>query len=117
MTDHEKQIAIETLMAARDAARVCMRQAWDELDDDAMARHWSAVAGWLAHRAEEVANDGEPLGDAFMVTFGTGMEPTDGPVDHMTPTLRQRFDEFQAVRDRGMAEAQTAAIVPAQTGE
>jgi hypothetical protein len=55
-----RQIQIETLMAARDAAREARRICWAEDRDEHTIRHWGATAGWLASRARKIEAGDEP---------------------------------------------------------
>jgi hypothetical protein len=103
---------VAVLMAARDAARACWRQVVDENDpyDEEMARHWSATAGWLKHRADKIRAGEEPdwpdsaRQPEFTTTVTTGLEPTDESSPPISDELQARLDEMQRVRDRGAAE-------------
>jgi hypothetical protein len=55
-----RQIQIDTLLAARDAAREARRLCWAEERDEHTIRHWGATAGWLASRAKKIEAGEEP---------------------------------------------------------
>jgi hypothetical protein len=56
----KRQIQIDTLLAARDAAREARRLCWADGRDEHTIRHWGGTAGWLASRAKKIEAGEEP---------------------------------------------------------
>jgi len=56
----EVAIQVRTLMDARDAARANWHTVVNDGRDEHTRRHWSATAGWLKRRADDIAAGREP---------------------------------------------------------
>jgi hypothetical protein len=78
-----RQIQVDTLLAARDAAREARRLCWADDRDEHTIRHWGATAGWLASRAKKIGAGEEPdwpdaASSARTDLCECGIEVTDG---------------------------------------
>lgn len=81
--DERRQIQVETLMAARDAARADWRLVMGppeskEIYDENQASHFSGMAGWLKRRADKIAAGQEP-------DWPDSSSAVIGPLDELTP--------------------------------